>query len=87
MSGIACCIGNSSTSDVIRQYTGAKFGLAAGTARTLTTRQDEKLTVSGAGRFASSTGKDLLQNQQKKMEVKTRQNKRKEKRNFQIATA
>jgi hypothetical protein len=71
MSGIACCIGNPSTSDVIRQYTGAKFGLAAGTARTLTTRQDEKLTVSGAGRFASSTGKDLLQSRQKKMEVKT----------------
>lgn len=87
MSGIACCIGNPSTSDGTRQYTGAKFGLAAGTARTLTTRQDEKLTVSGAGRFASSTGKNLLQSRQKKMEVKTRQNKRKEKRNFQIATA
>jgi hypothetical protein len=72
MSGIACGIGKPSTSDVIRQYTGAKFGLAAGTARTLTIRQDEKLTVSGAGRFASSTGMNLLQNQQKKMEVKPR---------------
>ena len=81
--------------DMVNEYaklrdeidTGAKFGLAAGTARTLTTRQGEKLTVSGAGRFASSTGKDLLQNRQQKMEMRIRQNKHKERRNFQIATA